>query len=465
MNVEEELRQLRAENAVLKEQLQQALQQQALLQRQLAAALAQIEQLQRPKDPPAFVKPNATKRPPQPRRKRDPKHNSARKLYPNPSSCQQHALTVCPDCGYHLHGNAIARRQVIELPPPAPVEVTEHQFIKRWCPHCVRWQVPKNSLVGVVLGQSRFGVRIVALIGYLRTMLRLPLRLIKQYLATMHSLSISVGQLNELVSKLHQQTTGDIEQLRNSARSSTIVHADETGWRQNGKNGYIWALSTPGAAGVGAIRYYEYDHSRGEGVVKRLLHGFKGVLISDFYAAYNSYTGKHQRCWAHLLRDLHELKKQHGKDEQVVEWAEAVSNLYKAGKELVGQGEKVSVATRQAAYRRLVGRVHELGLKYASVAEHKGHPCNALSKRLLRHESELFQYVLEEGVAADNNTAERSIRALVVMRKISGGSRSEAGTKARIGLFSLLETWRVRGLSPFDELLALIGPKTPLPQL
>ena len=57
------------------------------------------------------------------------------------------------------------------------------------------------------------------------------------------------------------------------------------------------------------MRYYEYDHSRGQAVVKRLLGGaFAGHLVSDFYCGYNIYAGKHQRCWVHLLRDLHALK-------------------------------------------------------------------------------------------------------------------------------------------------------------
>ena len=56
------------------------------------------------------------------------------------------------------------------------------------------------------------------------------------------------------------------------------------------------------------MRYYEYDHSRGQTVVKRILGGrFHGHLVSDFYCGYNEYAGKHQRCWTQLLRDLHEL--------------------------------------------------------------------------------------------------------------------------------------------------------------
>lgn len=92
-----------------------------------------------------------------------------------------------------------------------------------------------------------------------------------------------------------------------------------------------------------------------------------------------------------------------------------------------------------------------------------------MAKRLLRHEDELFQFVLIAGLSADNNLAERSIRPLVVIRKISGGSRSAEGTKTRMALASLFETWQARGLNPFEACLKLLShPATPeiaLPQI
>jgi transposase len=109
---------------------------------------------------------------------------------------------------------------------------------------------------------------------------------------------------------------------------------------------------------------------------------------------------------------------------------------------------QAALEARAEEYVLLTGRTHALGLRYAKAYEH---PCCALAKRLLRHEDELFQFVLIDGLSADNNLAERSIRPLVVIRKISGGSRSDEGTKTRLGLASLFETWQARKLNPFDE--------------
>jgi hypothetical protein len=233
---------------------------------------------------------------------------------------------------------------------------------------------------------------------------------------------------------------------------------DETGWRENGQTGYIWELTTGGAA---PVRYYEYDHSRAGAVAQRLLRGFRGVLVSDFYGAYNVYTGRHQRCWVHLLRDLHALKETHAAVPEVVAWAGAVRRVYDVAQRVLRAVPDLPDVQRAQLAERLRARVHELGLAYAQV---KGHPCQALAKRMLRHEDELLQFVREAGVPADNNLAERGVRGLVVARKISGGSRGTAGTATRMALASLVGTWQARGQNPFEECLTLLR-QTPAPQL
>ncbi|HMA34942.1 MAG TPA: IS66 family transposase [Chloroflexia bacterium] len=460
---------LRAATTTLQQQLAGVQEQLAGVQEQLAAAQAQIEKLEAQLHaPPAWVKPNSAKPAPKPRRKRAPAHNRARRRDPAPTRIVQHAADTCPDCGYPLRGQSLARRrQVIDLPPPMPVDVTEHQLIKRWCPHCEHWVAPADPLRGVVLGRGRLGVRLTALIAYLRVSLRLPVRVIVHYLRTMHQLTISSGEIVELLHRLRTHLQADVDALRAAARASPHLHGDETGWREGGQNGYIWAFSTPDSAGDGAVRYYEYDKSRGAAIVQRRLHGFQGVLSSDFLGSYNIYAGPHQRCWVHLLRDVPELKERHAADAEILAWAQGVRALYDAAHALVDRAVPPSPEEREALYVQLVEQAHELGLKYSNAQQFKGHPCYGLSKRLLRHEGELFQFVLVAGLSDNNNQAERSIRPLVVVRKISRGSRSAAGTKTRMGLFSLLETWRMRGRNPFEELLQRLQnpPQPPLPQI
>jgi transposase len=334
--------------------------------------------------------------------------------------------------------------------------VIEHRIIKRFCPHCRRWHSPKLNLAGQVLGQGRIGVRIATLIAYLRTTLRLPLRRIQAYLRTIHHLTLSVGELQELLHQVRRTLQDQVDGLKRQARASPILHGDETCWRENGQNGYIWAFSTPGED---AIRYYEYDHSRGQAVVKRILDGkFDGHLVSDFYGGYNVYAGKHQRCWVHLLRDLHALKEAYADDAVIVQWAQDVRAGYDDAQTWLRDHPQPRPAAREQHYVALVRQAHALGLRYARA---KQHPCQALAKRLLRHEDELFQFVLIAGLSADNNLAERSIRPLVVIRKISGGSRSAEGTKTRMALASLFETWQARGLNPLEACRSMLSQPAP----
>jgi len=441
---------LRAENAELRRQVT------VLLVRN--AELEQQGKPPSPNPPPSYVKANRPKRdkPAGERKKRATKHNTARRRE-KPTRIERHALDHCPVCDYRLTGESIDySRQVIEIPPPPPVEISEHQVVKRWCPHCEAWQSPTLNLSQQVMGQGRIGLRIASLVSYLRTALRMTIRQIQAYLHTLHGLWLSIGEITELTHRVRTAAEKTIDDLKQQIRQSPVIHGDETGWREDGQNGYVWVLTTPGAEG---IRYYEYDHSRGQAVVDRLLKGVRDAcLVTDFYAAYNNYAGPHQRCWTHLLRALHELKEEQAQNPAVLTWAGEVRRMYDDAQAWRSAHPTASGVERAAIYPVLVNRAGVLGIQYAQVS---GHPCNALAKRLMRHQEELFQFVWRDGVSADNNLAERTIRPLVVIRKISGGTRSDKGTKTRLGLASLFGTWHVRGLNPFVECLRLLSHAPP----
>jgi transposase len=460
VTLEEEVIALRAEVASLKEQLAQAL---------AVIAQLQVELDKHKSEPPSFIKPNSAKSKDrdhrQPRRKRAKDQNGARRRE-TPTQTIQHRVEQCPDCHYPLqHPQLALRRQVIELPPPQPVEITEHQLYKSWCPRCEKWHQAHVDLSTQVIGQSRMGVRIASLIAYLRTCLRLPVRLIREYLLTMHNLLISTGEIVDLLHRVAQakKVQEAATSIKERVRKSAIVHGDETGWREGGQNGYIWCFCTPDGE-----RYYEYDKSRAGAVVKRILgSSFKGVLVTDFYAAYNDLPCEHQRCWVHLLRDVHDLKEEHTDNGEVLEWATRLRTLYdQAQDSLNGKGRwgrwPPTQQQREMLYIELVEGAAELAGRYANAKEHGTHPCHTLSKRLMLHQDSLFQFVLQEGLSADNNLAERSIRPVVVMRKVSGGTQSERGSRTRMTLASLLGTWRAKGLNPFSQCLALLSsPGTP----
>ena len=151
----------------------------------------------------------------------------------------------CPDCGTHLTGGWVQRtREVIEL-PVVPVQVTEHIFIARTCPACRRRCIPPAQLDGAALGRQRLGVNVLSRIATLREEGRLPIHSIQWYLRTVHQLRLSVGAIVSAIHQTAQQAQPAMAGMVDCVCASPVVHADETGWRQNGNNGYVWTFSTP----------------------------------------------------------------------------------------------------------------------------------------------------------------------------------------------------------------------------
>ena len=270
--------------------------------------------------------PHSSRQAPEKKEPRKPRRHGFARQRMTPTRRVEHAVAVCPDCGTHLNGGWVQRtREVIEL-PVAPVEVTEHALVARICPVCQRRRLPKEALQGVVLGQQRLGVNLVSLMVTLREEGRLPIRIIQWYLETVHQLHLSVGAIVQAVHGVARQAETAVREVLEQVRASPVVQGDETGWRQDGSNGYVWTFSTP------SERYF-LRRGRDKGVVDEVLDSsFSGVLVSDFYAAYNHYPGLKQRCWAHLLRDIHDLKGLYPEDAGLAQWAEAVHQVYTEAK-------------------------------------------------------------------------------------------------------------------------------------
>ena len=220
-----------------------------------------------------------------------------------------------------------------------------------------------------------------------------------------------MGAIVDAIHRVARQAQRTVDETLERIRGSPVVHADETGWREDGVNGYVWTFSTP------TERYF-LRRGRDKGVVDEVLgESFDGVLVSDFYAAYNHYPGLKQRCWVHLLRDIHELKALCPENTELAQWAGAVRQLHDRAKAYAVAGVQPA-----SDYRRFV------------------------SPNQLMLESHLLSLC-----RPFSNAAERSLRHLVISRKVSGGTRSEQGTESKMTLASLLGTWRAKSLNPLSE--------------
>ena len=452
--------------ASLEEQLKQALEQVHLLQEQLAATQKHIEELEKQKTPPpAFAKANVKKpkaEEKKARQKRDSRHNHGRPRSA-PTHIVEHRIVRCPDCDLRLGGISLARvREVIEVPLPSPVEVIHHHLFKGWCGQCQKWHEAPVEFQSEVLGQGRLGVRLLSLIATLRSVMRLPVRQIQVLVFTLHGVQISTGEICEALARLVARAEPLLGDLKTQLVTSPAVQADETGWREDGLNGYIWSFSTP------TIRYYEYHHSRGGEIIKQVMgEDFQGVLGSDFYAGYHVHQGLHQRCWIHFLRDVHDLKEQFPQDESLHSWAREIKDIYDQAIAWAAHGPDPTLSPPKQQHERahqqhlFEQRLWTVCQPYADVVV----PQQTLCKRVRRFLPELFVFVAMPGVPAHNNLAERSVRPLVIARKISGGSRSPKGSQTRMGLASLFGTWRAQGLNPFHQCLALLTSKISLGEI
>lgn len=313
-----------------------------------------------------------------------------------------------------------------------------------------------------VMGQGRLGVRLTSMIATLRLVMRLPIRQIQMYLRTLHGITISIGELIELQHRLKERLQPDLDALKAQIRASPALQMDETGWREDGENGSIWAASTP------TVRYYEYHHTHVGSVVKTMIgEDFGGMLGSDFYAGYNTHQGLHQRCWVHFLRDVHDLKEKFPQDEQLLAWAKGVKAIYDEAVAWAEHGPNTHLRLREQNLARVVqqhGFEQQLW-QLCSPFVRTLAPQQTFCERVERFLPELFVFVAVPGVPAHNNLAERSVRPLVVARKISCGTRSPKDSQTRMGLASLFGTWMAGNLNPFHQCLASLTTKSSLGQV
>lgn len=393
-----------------------------------------------------FVKANRKERREAGRQARKKRPKSFGRRLDVPTERVEHRLERCPDCGRRLsEGWVHARRQAIEI-PETPIRVIEHVVIAGWCGACHKRYVPKIDLSGQVVGHSRFGVRLMSLVADLATSCRMPHRTIQRVLHGLYGLKISVGEISGILQKVAERGQDAYNELLWEIRGSPMVNADETGWREDGVNGYIWSFSTPSA------RYLLRDKSRaGEIVTRTLGDEFAGVLVSDFYSGYNAYGGVKQRCWVHLLRDMKRLREKHPENQSVATWVARVKSIYEQAKEAVkGDCDQ----TRRCKLRQhFEARLLRLALPYR---DNKRAPQHTLAKRIDSFLGELFSFVDCVGVPPDNNAAERAVRPAVIARKVSGGTRSAKGSNTRMILMSLFGTWNLQGLDPMANCQAML---------
>ena len=401
---------------------------------------------------PSFVKPNKKHKKKTIRKKRDAAYVRRKET---PTEQIFHTAQNCSGCGEILLGKPTVAytRQVIDIPVTS-YTVTEHVVFRRWCLKCHKQATPIVNLSDSVLGKKRIGVNLAAVIATMRDRLRLPLGAIRKYLQFFHSLALSEGEIVKILDTVSKKGKPHYDNLLEQIRKSDSVHADETGGRQNGVNGYFWSFSTE------KVHYLMYRKSRGKIVVEEVVGAdsekFNGVLTTDFYAAYNTYAGFHQRCWVHFLRDIHELKENYRKHPPLNKWAKKIRQIYEEAKAYSGPDPNLPIGLqteeRLRKQREFEQRLKTVCMPYVK----KDAPMSILSSRAITFLPELFVFIRFPNLKSDNNLAERIIRHTVVARKISGGTKTPKGSETKAILTSLFDTWQLQNLNPFQQCRLLL---------
>ena len=333
----------------------------------------------------------------------------------------------CPDCGGALENKGPRLRTVLEA-QPVRVERIVYRLARKRCPHCGTAVQPSPP---GVLPKSQYGNGLLT------------------YLATQHYLyGMTLGQLEKqtgigvgsIVDALHQlarrlETVPD--RLLAQYRRAAVRHADETGWRTDGGNGYSWLFATP------EISLFRFRLTRSASVVREVF-GTKrlpGVLVVDRYAAYNSARCKLQYCYAHLLRDLQDIEKEFPDHPEVQAFVGALAPLLASAMALRGLKLSKREFCKQAAI--LAGKIQ------GAIRRPARHPAVQSYQDIFRQKADrLYHWAKDPAVPAENNFAERELRPLVVARKVSFGSQSRQGAATREVLMSALHTLRKRTPDP-----------------
>lgn len=338
---------------------------------------------------------------------------------PTPSESsitQEHrwSLKKCPICNRQVGetvDTVVKYEEDIVLVPH--VTVNKHVITRHWCSHCETYvKSPKVPPI------QRIGKNVLAYVLYSRYRLNLPISKIQESLRDLHNFKISEGEIVEKLKEAEQLFGKDYQSICELIKQAKVVHGDETGWRMDGENWWLWVFVTS----EGNTRF-TIEETRGKGVAQYAL-GTKAdrVIISDGYAAYKNLEGAKQQCWVHLLR------------------AAKLRSMELYG-ELARLYQKLLLELEKPIPERTVS--HFTGELEKMIKKKYDEPlAEKVQQRMQRDLSALLTCLSFDGVKPENNTAERAIRPQVIMRKIFGGSRSLAGAQAHEVNTSVLTTLR-----------------------
>jgi transposase len=464
MTSEEENIALRAENAALREQVQELRAEVQALKGQL---VKDSHNSSKPPSSDGLARKTRSLRTPSGKKPgAQPGHPGHQvRLAETPDEVVGHRPERCAACQQWLPDEAprwIERRQVHEL-PPVRLTVTEHQIEHVRCPAC-----GATTAAAAPFGVSaprQYGPRMRAVAGYLVQQQFVPYARVRDVLADVFGVALSVGTLVNVVRMGSERLHAVEQEIKSALQRAPVLHHDETGLRVVGPQGaglqWTHVTCTP------ELTYYARHTARGTAALEAIgiLPGFTGVSVHDGWTSYRHYTAcRHALCNAHHLRELTFME-----EELHQAWASRLKQLLREMRTTVDQARATGAICVESTLRdRFIARYEALlgeGLaqnpqpppqRSADGKQRRGRrkqtPVRNLLNRLWRYEHDVLAFLDNFAVPFDNNQAERDLRLVKVQQKISGTFRSEIGADAFCRWRSVCSTWCKHGRSVLTAL-------------
>ena len=346
----------------------------------------------------------------------------------------------CPHCNTQLgKTQEIRSRYVTDIKLVSRVRNTRYDLHRKYCPTCKRIVEP---VVREALPHARFGLNLMLLVMYLKLGLRLPCNKVCDYLRDMCGLKISEGEVVGILKQLVVAFGDYYSYLEKLICLARVKYSDTTGWRINGRNYVAWVFIASG------VVLYKIRKSNNHKVALAFLKKQKGkTLVVDRYSAYRALAEKAgfllQLCWSHILQDSKQLAQEFGNEGKYVH--RKLKEIYSLAKGLNHKGNQAMINQLKAEIFQLTQRTykHSLIRKFVNNLYH-------------RDSENLFRFVNDPEIDPTNNISERELRALVIIRKISNGSRSTRGANTTAILLSIIQTLRLKEQNVLQGLQAIL---------
>jgi len=310
---------------------------------------------------------------------------------------------------------------------------------KRYCPRCKRYYEP--AAIKRLAGQT-FGHAFRAWAVYQRIILRLPYRTITQAMEDLFHETASEASIISFIESFAEYYSCTESIMVKHLRESPFVHVDETRLSIRGVDHYVWVFTD------GRHVVFRMTETRETTVVRDLLKGYEGVLVSDFYPGYDGLDCRQQKCWVHLIRDLNEDLWAFPFDEELQKFVAAVRDLV---------GPMIQAIDRWGLNVKYLHRFKkQVDSFYASAIDGREYALDVTKKyqkRFARYRESLFRFLDEDDIPWNNNMAERGIRHLAVQRKISG-TMGQRGAVNYLVLLGIAQTCRFQEKSFLRFLLS-----------